>query len=168
MSIALPTVEREWHLQPAQLQWMMSAYPLSSVSFLHSMTMKSLLKYLYSLFINLLLFSLAVMLIIWPSLIGMFVSGMWSARRRVRSQACFPRRSGFPSHLHARMWVRTRYVLNFCLSASLRLECEKTLTLLVYCSTDIIMLDILRGIQGVGAAATIPASVSALVHLFSF
>lgn len=32
MSIALPTVEKEWALEPAQLQWIMSAYPLSSVS----------------------------------------------------------------------------------------------------------------------------------------
>jgi hypothetical protein len=32
MSIALPTVEKEWRLEPAQLQWVMSAYPLSSVS----------------------------------------------------------------------------------------------------------------------------------------
>jgi len=32
VSIALPTIEREMNLEPAQLQWIMSAYPLSSVS----------------------------------------------------------------------------------------------------------------------------------------
>jgi len=32
VSIALPTIEKEMNLEPAQLQWVMSAYPLSSVS----------------------------------------------------------------------------------------------------------------------------------------
>jgi hypothetical protein len=32
MSIALPTIQKEMNLEPAQLQWIMSAYPLSSVS----------------------------------------------------------------------------------------------------------------------------------------
>jgi hypothetical protein len=32
VSIALPTIEKEMNLEPAQLQWIMSAYSLSSVS----------------------------------------------------------------------------------------------------------------------------------------
>ena len=32
VSIALPTIEKEMNIEPAQLQWIMSAYPLSSVS----------------------------------------------------------------------------------------------------------------------------------------
>jgi len=31
VSIALPTIQKEMNLEPAQLQWIMSAYPLSSV-----------------------------------------------------------------------------------------------------------------------------------------
>ena len=36
MSIALPTLQKEMKLEPAQVQWMMSVYPLSSVSDLNS------------------------------------------------------------------------------------------------------------------------------------
>lgn len=32
MAIAVPTLEKEWQLDPTQLQWIISAYPLSSVS----------------------------------------------------------------------------------------------------------------------------------------
>lgn len=32
VSIALPTIQKEMNLEPAQLQWIMAAYPLSSVS----------------------------------------------------------------------------------------------------------------------------------------
>ena len=32
VSIALPTIQKEMNLEPEQLQWIMSAYPLSSVS----------------------------------------------------------------------------------------------------------------------------------------
>ena len=32
VSIALPTIQKEMDLEPTQLQWIMSAYPLSSVS----------------------------------------------------------------------------------------------------------------------------------------
>ena len=32
VSISLPTLQKEMKLEPAQLQWMLAAYPLSSVS----------------------------------------------------------------------------------------------------------------------------------------
>jgi len=32
MYIALPTVQKEMKLEPAQVQWVVAAYPLSSVS----------------------------------------------------------------------------------------------------------------------------------------
>jgi hypothetical protein len=32
VSISLPTLQKEMKLEPAQLQWVMAAYPLSSVS----------------------------------------------------------------------------------------------------------------------------------------
>jgi len=35
-SIALPTIQKEMHLKEAQLQWIVSVYPLSSVSFCSS------------------------------------------------------------------------------------------------------------------------------------
>ncbi|KAF8956149.1 major facilitator superfamily domain-containing protein [Flammula alnicola] len=99
MSIALPTVEKEWHLEPAQLQWIMSAYPLSS--------------------------------------------------------GCLFLVCGRLADVYGRKKT-------FC-AGSLMLA---IFTLACGFAPNVMTLDILRGIQGIGAAATIPASLGILAHSF--
>ncbi|KAF8181299.1 major facilitator superfamily domain-containing protein [Pholiota molesta] len=99
MSIALPTVEKEWRLEPAQLQWVMSAYPLSS----------------------------GCLFLVFGRLADVY------GRKKT-----------------------------FC-AGSIFLA---VMTLACGLSPNVMTLDILRGVQGIGAAATIPASLGILAHSF--
>ncbi|PPQ78955.1 hypothetical protein CVT25_002284 [Psilocybe cyanescens] len=99
VSIALPTIEKELKLEPADLQWIMSAYPLSS--------------------------------------------------------GCLFLVLGRVADLYGRK--RTFLFGSLVLSV---------FTLACAFPTDIVPLDILRAFQGIGAAATIPASLGILAHAF--
>ncbi|KIM37309.1 hypothetical protein M413DRAFT_448602 [Hebeloma cylindrosporum] len=100
VSIALPTIQKEMKLEPAQLPWIMSAYPLSS--------------------------------------------------------GCLFLVCGRLADVYGRK--RTFLVGSFLLAV---------FTLACGFSNDVLTLDILRGIQGIGAAATIPASLGILAHAFA-
>ncbi|KAF9478870.1 MFS general substrate transporter [Pholiota conissans] len=99
MGIALPTVEREWALEPPQLQWIMSAYPLSS--------------------------------------------------------GCLFLVMGRLADVYGR---KLTFSAGSIFLAVMTLGCGF--------APNVMTLDILRGIQGIGAAATIPASLGILAHSF--
>ncbi|KIM37307.1 hypothetical protein M413DRAFT_13459 [Hebeloma cylindrosporum] len=99
MSISLPTLQKEMKLEPAQLQWMMAAYPLSSG--------------------------------------GLFL-------------AC-----GRLADVYGRKKV---FSLGSLFLSIFTLACAFP--------NDITTLDVLRGIQGIGAAAMVPASFGILAQVF--
>ncbi|KAF8149117.1 major facilitator superfamily domain-containing protein [Crassisporium funariophilum] len=99
ISIALPTIQREMHLQEAQLQWIVSAYPLSS----------------------------GCLLLVFGRL----------------------------ADVHGR---KKTFLLGSVVLAVFTLSCAFP--------KDVMTLSILRGIQGIGGAATIPASLGILAHAF--
>ncbi|GLB41107.1 putative transporter [Lyophyllum shimeji] len=99
VAISLSTIGRSLHIQEVQLQWLISAYPLSS----------------------------GCLLLVFGRL----------------------------ADLHGRK--RTFMVGSSCLAA---------FTLGCGFANDVVALDILRGFQGIGAAATIPASLGILAHAF--
>ncbi|EAU84975.2 efflux protein [Coprinopsis cinerea okayama7 len=99
VSIALPTIGRELGLHEADLQWLVSAYPLSS--------------------------------------------------------GCLLLAFGRLADLYGR---KLTFILGSAFLTAFTLACAFP--------SDIIALNILRGVQGLGAAATIPASVGILAHHF--
>ncbi|TFK24819.1 efflux protein [Coprinopsis marcescibilis] len=99
VSIALPTIGRELHLEEAELQWLVSAYPLSS--------------------------------------------------------GCLLLAFGRLADVYGR---RLTFILGSIFLIALTIGCAFP--------NDIVTLNILRGIQGIGAAATIPASLGILAHHF--
>ncbi|KIM37306.1 hypothetical protein M413DRAFT_423520 [Hebeloma cylindrosporum] len=99
MSISIPTLQKEMKLEPAQLQWMMAAYPLSS--------------------------------------------------------GCLFLACGRLADVYGR---KKMFSIGSLLLAIFTLACAFP--------NDIITLDILRGIQGIGAAAMVPASFGILVQVF--
>ncbi|TEB31658.1 MFS general substrate transporter [Coprinellus micaceus] len=99
VSISLPTMALEWHLEEAELQWPVAAYPLSS--------------------------------------------------------GCLLLAFGRVADLHGR---KLTFVTGSIFLTIFTLACGF--------SNNVITLDILRGIQGIGAAATIPASLGILAHEF--
>ncbi|KAG6811560.1 hypothetical protein H0H92_006864 [Tricholoma furcatifolium] len=99
VSISLSTVGRAFHIQEVQLQWLVSAYPLSS--------------------------------------------------------GCLLLVCGRLADLYGR---KKTFFLGSLLLAAFTLGCGF--------AQDSITLDILRGFQGIGAAATIPASLGILAHAF--
>ncbi|KDR72245.1 hypothetical protein GALMADRAFT_74165 [Galerina marginata CBS 339.88] len=99
VSISLPTIQRELQLQPAQLQWVLSAYPLSS----------------------------GCLLLVFGRLADVY------GRKKV-------------------------FALGTLMLAVFTLVCAFP--------TGVMTLDILRAIQGIGGAATLPASLGILAHAF--
>ncbi|KJA16450.1 hypothetical protein HYPSUDRAFT_147747 [Hypholoma sublateritium FD-334 SS-4] len=99
MAIAIPTLEKEWQLDPTQLQWIISAYPLSS--------------------------------------------------------GCLFLVCGRLADVYGR---KKTFCVGSVFLASVTLACGF--------SPNVMTLDILRGIQGIGAAAMIPASLGILAHSF--
>ncbi|CAA7265687.1 unnamed protein product [Cyclocybe aegerita] len=99
VSIALPTIQKEMNLQEAQLQWVVSAYPLSS----------------------------GCLLLVFGRLADVY------GRKKT-------------------------FLAGSTILVAFTLACAFP--------NDVVALDILRGIQGIGAAATIPASLGILAHAF--
>ncbi|KAF5358792.1 hypothetical protein D9758_008591 [Tetrapyrgos nigripes] len=99
VSIALPTIQRELHIPPVQLQWIVSAYPLSS----------------------------GCLLLLFGRLADLY------GRKK--------------SFLLGSIWL-----IAFTLGCAF--------------AKDSLTLDILRAVQGIGAAATIPSSIGTLAHSF--
>lgn len=137
VSIALPVIGRDLDIPEYRLQWLVSAYALSSVSSLwtsiHRRTYKSTLCN-----------------------IGMFPGVLWSFSGPVWPQKGV--HSRLPVHDHVLSWTQLRkwYVSTY-------IWCWFRISFF----SDEITLDVLRGFQGIGAAATIPSSVSliSLCHL---
>ncbi|KAF8887856.1 major facilitator superfamily domain-containing protein [Gymnopilus junonius] len=99
ISIALPTIQRELHLQPAQIQWIVSAYPLSS----------------------------GCLFLVFGRLADVY------GRKKL-------------------------FTIGTLILAIFTLACAFP--------NKVLTLDILRGLQGIGAAATIPASLGILATAF--
>ncbi|KAG5645961.1 hypothetical protein DXG03_004753 [Asterophora parasitica] len=108
VSISLSTIGRDLSIEEIQLQWLVSAYPLSS----------------------------GCLLLVFGRL----------------------------ADLHGR---KKTFILGSLVLAAFTLGCGFTKVLMdeVLCA-DSVTLDILRGFQGIGAAATIPASLGILAHAF--
>ena len=127
---------REWGLEEAELQWPVSAYPLSAVRF-------SVFEPIH------------VPAVDRISGLGLPVACVWPDRRFVRQE----------ENVRGGLGVLDDH------DSSMRL-CEQcvpyhttppppflTLMLLTRKFADVLTLDVLRGVQGIGSAATIPASV---------
>ncbi|KAF8885463.1 efflux transporter [Infundibulicybe gibba] len=99
VSVALPTIQRDFGVDEAQLQWVAAAYPLSS----------------------------GCLLVVFGRLADLY------GRKRT-------------------------FICGLMLLAAFTLGCGF--------AQDIITLEILRGFQGIGSAATIPASLGILAHAF--
>ncbi len=133
VSISLPTIGRDLNIVEAKLQWIISAYSLSSVSLLLSF------------------FSLPFVLTIVGAP-GMPSSLHGKARRLIWPQDHLHVRMRLHGHLRSGLWLCPKSVLLRTIPPIFN-TCQTF-------PSDEITMDILRALQGIGPAASVPAAVS--------
>ena len=134
VTISLPYVGKDLNVQKDELQWILSAYSISSVSIF-------IIQHGFA----------------EPGLTlrtGLLPSPLWATCRSLRAQI----RLAYWILDHRNMWPRGNFRA-MCVRHTFSYLCSNLFFLQRVAG---IVLDIMRGIQGIGAAAMIPASVGLL------